>query len=452
MMKNLLLIVLLHLALASCANEYSTIKGFADTRKWGKISLFQTVDGNIREYAMTEVGKDGSYGFMIKPEKPGFYALGDDRLNFVIYLKGGEEVNIDLGETKAMLNGKNTKENKALYLWENYAADIRLKSVYFDLTHSTYEDFFPEFETFVSGLDKLKEKLKSGNRDFDSSLQKLVDYETDYYAIVFLYTPRTKHPERSMWPDYYNHIVQESKFVKDDVLQFPYGIRMIDSYVNMAYSMHPKDLEGMDYWDYCLEFLPNKRLKGEYLVNGKFCNLENYNDYLNAMNRYKKYLVTPSLKKRAETIGAELYAIRSGAPAADFTYPDADGNTVSLSDFKGKVVLVDIWATWCGPCRSEIPYLKKLEKEMYGKDVVFISVSLDEEKDRQTWLDFIEKEKLGGVQLFAGGWETPIAEAYDIKGIPRFMVFDKQGNIVDVSAPRPSSPELKELLEKELAK
>ena len=88
------------------------------------------------------------------------------------------------------------------------------------------------------------------------------------------------------------------------------------------------------------------------------------------MDRYGKYLVTPSLKARAEAIGTALYDTAPGSIAADFTYPDVNGKEVSLSDFKGKVVLVDVWATWCGPCRGEIPHLKKLEQEMHGRGIL----------------------------------------------------------------------------------
>ena len=116
---------------------------------------------------------------------------------------------------------------------------------------------------------------------------------------------------------------------------------------------------------------------------------------------------------------------------------------VSLSDFHGKVVVVDVWATWCGPCRKEVPYLVKLEKE--GKDVVFIGVSVDEKKDHQKWLDVLDQEGLAGVQLFAGGWGQ-IVKDYKIKGIPRFMVFDQEGKVVTINAPRPSDLDLKKLL------
>mgnify|MGYP002556833638 CR=1 FL=1 len=189
----------------------------------------------------------------------------------------------------------------------------------------------------------------------------------------------------------------------------------------------------------------------EYVVNNSFRSFKSYDQYLNAMEKFGKYLVTPSLKMRAEAVGTKLYDTKAGGQAADFTYPDVDGKMVSLSDFKGKVVLVDVWATWCGPCRQQIPYLKKLEEEMHGTDVVFVGVSVDESKDKQKWLDFIKTEGLKGVQLLAGGW-SKITKDYKITGIPRFMVFDKKGNIVSVDAPRPSSPELKKMLENELKK
>lgn len=448
-MKTFIFLLSLLIALPGVAQKYSSIKGKVHNDKLKTVTLYQTVDGTPQKYAECQVGEDGSYGFLVVPESPGFYAIGEERMNFILYLKGGEEVNIDLLENKAELNGKNSKENKALYKWEDYAANIRLKSVFFERTMSNYEDFFPEFETFLAGLEDLKKNLKSGNKEFDALLQKLIAYDTDYYAIIFLHTPRTKHPERSMWPDYYHHIVSDTKFTNDEVLQFPNGVRMMSSYCQFAGSLEPK--EGVDYTDANLAYLHNDRLKGEYVVGGEFQRFRSYDQYLEGMEKYGKYLVTPSLKARAEAVGTKLYDTRAGGVAADFTYPDVNGKMVSLSDFKGKVVLVDVWATWCGPCRGEIPYLKKLEEEMHGTDVVFIGVSVDEAKDKQKWLDFVEKEGLKGVQLLASGW-SKITKDYKIDGIPRFMVFDKKGNIVSVDAPRPSSPELRKMLEAELAK
>lgn len=87
---------------------------------------------------------------------------------------------------------------------------------------------------------------------------------------------------------------------------------------------------------------------------------------------------------------------------------------------------------------------------MEGTDVQIVSVSVDEAKDKEKWQKMIKDENLGGMQLFATGWGA-IAQFYKIKGIPRFMVFDREGKIVTVDSPRPSDPKLKQLLEKVLA-
>jgi thiol-disulfide isomerase/thioredoxin len=103
-----------------------------------------------------------------------------------------------------------------------------------------------------------------------------------------------------------------------------------------------------------------------------------------------------------------------------------------------------VWATWCGPCRAEIPHLKKV-KDYFAenKNIVFVGISTDNPRDTQKWKDFVTKEKPGGIQLH-GNIEGPmnISRLYQITGIPRFLLFDKQGNIVSLDAPRPSSAEL----------
>tara|TARA_B110000444_G_scaffold213468_1_gene210302 strand:+ start:160 stop:906 length:747 start_codon:yes stop_codon:yes gene_type:complete len=134
-----------------------------------------------------------------------------------------------------------------------------------------------------------------------------------------------------------------------------------------------------------------------------------------------------------------------GDDPIDFTYPDLVGDEVSLSDFLGSVVYVDVWATWCGPCKAEIPFLHDLEQEYRDKDVVFMSVSVDVEKNKQDWLDMIADKDMKGVQLFADGWGQ-ITKDYAINGIPRFMLFDAEGKVADLNAPRPSSDDIRPAL------
>ena len=138
---------------------------------------------------------------------------------------------------------------------------------------------------------------------------------------------------------------------------------------------------------------------------------------------------------------------KEGEPAIDFNYPDIEGNEISLTSFKGDLVYVDVWATWCGPCKAEIPSLQKLETDYHGKDITFMSVSLD--TDKEAWEKMVAEKELGGVQLWANGW-SKITKDYAIFGIPRFMLFDNEGNVISTNAPRPSSDEIRELLEANL--
>lgn len=138
---------------------------------------------------------------------------------------------------------------------------------------------------------------------------------------------------------------------------------------------------------------------------------------------------------------------KEGEPAIDFTYPDKDGNEFSLASFKGNLIYVDVWATWCGPCRAEIPSLQKLLEEYHGKDITFLSVSVD--TDRDEWLKMLADKVLGGTQLWADGW-SEITKSYAIFGIPRFMLFSADGNVISTNAPRPSSDEIRPLLDANL--
>jgi peroxiredoxin len=146
----------------------------------------------------------------------------------------------------------------------------------------------------------------------------------------------------------------------------------------------------------------------------------------------------------------ELLKLSPGNRAPNFTFKDVKGNDVSLTDFKGKVVYLDFWATWCGPCRREIPAAKALETSLKGKDVVFLAVSLDESE--KEWKDLVKKQELPGIHLLSpGNFESIAAQLYKVQGIPRYYLIDRNGMIVDNDAPRPTDG-AKDAIEKELLK
>lgn len=115
--------------------------------------------------------------------------------------------------------------------------------------------------------------------------------------------------------------------------------------------------------------------------------------------------------------------------APDFEATAADGSTVRLSELRGTVVLVDFWATWCGPCVREIPTVKALYEELAGEDFEILGVSLD--RSRADFEAFVSSRGLAWPQHFSGaGWSDPVARAYGVRSIPRAMLVDREGRIV----------------------
>ena len=193
--------------------------------------------------------------------------------------------------------------------------------------------------------------------------------------------------------------------------------------------------------------IQNQTIKNELIFSGTeygMLKVEDFEEYyqifINAStNEYNNTKVTKVYNK--------LLDIGKGKPSPKFIdYEKHSGGTLSLDDLKGKYVYIDIWATWCIPCLNELPSLKKIEKAYHGKDIYFLSLSIDAPKDYDKWKQKVINEKLGGVQVIADkGGKSKFIDDYFIVSIPRFILLDPEGKIVSNKAPHPSSPELIDL-------
>ena len=284
-----------------------------------------------------------------------------------------------------------------------YAPD----STYITVLDTVTGNFSVEFDwdttasvSFFHGMESTKMYLQPGDditltidtEQFDESISYEGSDESSYYAWQYLTEENSKYPDISMSSD-----------------------GELDSLFNTYFA---------PFLDEAASFKESNPPFYASIVDG----IENHKEY--TLNRRSVLAALP----------------QPGDAAIDFTYPDKDGNNVALSDFIGSVVYVDVWATWCGPCRAEMPFLHDLEAEYSDKNVTFIGVSVDVEKNRQVWLDMMEEKDMKGVQIFADGW-SQITKDYAINGIPRFMLFDTEGNVSNLNADRPSSDDIRPALD-----
>jgi thiol-disulfide isomerase/thioredoxin len=161
-----------------------------------------------------------------------------------------------------------------------------------------------------------------------------------------------------------------------------------------------------------------------------------YTDYL-------RDAIDPVNAASIRGIHEKLEKYKPGSPAPEFVYPDVQGEPVALSGMKGHYVYIDVWATWCGPCKAELPFLKEVETKYEGQNIRFIGVSVDAAKDADKWKKFVADNKLPGLQLMADhDFTSDFIDALSITSIPRFILIDPGGKIVSENASRPSNPEL----------
>lgn len=131
-----------------------------------------------------------------------------------------------------------------------------------------------------------------------------------------------------------------------------------------------------------------------------------------------------------------------GQPAIDIMMMDVDGNTKCLSDFRGKVIYMDLWATWCGPCIQESPFFEALSKKYEGKDIVFLPVSTDSRAT--TWKSYLKVHHKDLPQYISQ--DQALKDGWCVMYIPRFILIDRDFKIVNAYAPRPSEEEIEDLL------
>ena len=471
-MKNLLLALCAAVLLFSCGeppveeqDTSVTITGTIQNLKDGEFRVTGPEDFEMA----APVAEDGTFSMNFELAEPGYYTMNYGGEHAKMYLEEGFNLHLDLNteefDESLSFGGEGAGFN-------NYLIGMYLLDEQFIMAHPFRDLHMNDPENFRAIIDSMvqakKDYLQQASMDlvlptdFVSNEMMGLDYE--YYVYLSEYRNTAS---------YYQDVEEEELGIPEDFVaaagDLPLeNVGMLDNFTYRRFVDVQMGGEARDRF-YALseeeqgDGLAFTRLKLEVIAE-KLANPEVRDNFLHeAMNDAVSWYGAQDLtemvtlfkslcqdQKCIDAIEAEVDGWKSlwkGEPAPQFAYADMDGNTVALADLEGKVVYVDVWASWCGPCRGEIPHLKDLEHDYHGQNVEFVSVSIDE--DEQAWRDMVQAEELRGVQLLADkAWESSICEDYKINGIPRFLLIGTEGKIVSADAPRPSSgAEIRDMIE-----
>ena len=185
------------------------------------------------------------------------------------------------------------------------------------------------------------------------------------------------------------------------------------------YDLAQEKLEGrVLYW-----FLAGELIRGFKRGSKVFAETKDKWEEFQEINPHPEY---------TEAVQAALYKalkLQPGQPAPEFTLYDLGGQPVSLSQFKGQVVLIDFWASWCAPCITDLPDLRRIKRKAADKPLVFLNLSLD--TDEAAWREAVDKHEIEGVHVRADGWGADVAKSYQVNSLPSYYLVDSQGLIVE---------------------
>lgn len=272
---------------------------------------------------------------------------------------------------------------------------------------------------------------------------KWVEIETMLPKLGFTAIAQDLNNSDNLTSATFSYLVSEYPFYCEVYNAFP-GDSTAKTEGNYSLYLSSKIFKGKVY-----DFVAGKKIASMLTSIYKQSDFEKLDPYLNKISDAN--LKADLLKARRDRLVATS-KLSAGLPSPLFNLPDTSGTMHSLTQFKGKVVYIDLWASWCGPCKEETPYLKKVY-EMYqsNPNIAIISIASFDAKNRKIRHELIKKDQMEWLQL--EDTTDSFAKSYQANFIPRFIIIDKKGNIVDSDAVRPSETEkLAAILNRELKK
>ena len=284
------------------------------------------------------------------------------------------------------------------------------------------------------------EKMEEGRIKYSYGT-RVIMYPVGYVAIA---QDTTYRPDATYYDAVRKYWIEDDDWLaleeyRDYIVELAH---VLDEPNRMVTEYYPKAVAQMRY---IADNIKSEKIKQTLLhyIAGAYVErfgIKNITDMENVYHTYVKDTVLLADYK----VKYDKWDITSvGRPSPDFEGVDINGKSYSLKDFKGKYLYIDLWATWCGPCQKELPFLKELESKFEGKNITFLSLSIDHKKEK--WDEKVNSGDLTGTQLLIGRGSS-FQNAYGIEGIPHFILLDKEGIIINNDMTRPSSEDTEKIL------
>jgi thiol-disulfide isomerase/thioredoxin len=463
--------------LSSCANK--TQKTSTGVSIEAQVTGFDSPIGLYGKNLNAELkaNAEGKIKFESESMEKGFYSLSfghENRLS--LYLKPGTSLQITIDykglnarDKKAVqISGENSKETELLYELrfvkeKSKYSKTEAKDKYLPMVYGKNPDDFIKFH-----LDE----LAKGNQLIDDFAKKY-DFEKEFVEhlklnLLLAYNGDIRLYERMRgylkaekvdvplkFEDYFaDQIPQNDMELYKKHSEYASYVRE-KYYRIMAADLSTHIRESLPYYKAKIAFLEScnfPKIIVESMYNGLPIGYMRTRDpevraYLDSVI-YTKVTDKESLQ-RYETYKSQEASYKDGDMAPDFTLIDKDGKKVSLSDFKGKMVMMDCWATWCGPCVKSLPKFVDLKNKYEGKNIVFLTISTDE--NIEAWRKKMGRDTKGlfeGIQLNTELNENDFKKKYMVQAIPRYILIGKDGRIIKREAPQPYSEEIIQLINK----
>ena len=459
-MKRLFLLAVSVLIFTACGDkpkpkDYAVISGEAQNFRSRNITLI----GYNFEKDIKFDRKTKTFSDTLKNLVPGHYTLSFGKRPVNVYLTSAEDLKIMVDAKKRtedpVFEGPNANINN--YLTERYKKFGIILGNANKLFSLPEEEFLSKMDEYKSELEDLAEAsqlppeyLEKEKRNIFYEFARNINNYQPYHRILY------GDEEFEVSDNFPKDILSDINFnnSEDYINSYSYRTLLKEFLDKKANKRKPKDGDfDLTYLETVHTEVVDTLIKNDLIHDAAVRQITTTTNLREYYKKYMGYSTNETNKAEIKELYDKLKLTAKGQPSPKFTdLENYNGGTTSLDDLvgKGKYIYIDVWATWCGFCKKEIPLLKRLEQQYHDKNIEFVSISVDKAELKEKWKQTIVDREMTGVQLFAGKSESELdfTKNYLIKGLPRFILIDPDGKIVNANAPRPSDGDkLKDIFE-----